>query len=72
MMDRLMDNRVQVKLKKNENIDRAIKRLKREVNSAGIIRDLNDRKYFVKPGDKKRKKSAQARARNRKEEMLSK
>lgn len=71
-MDRLMDNRVQVKLKKNENIDRAIKRLKREVNSAGIIRDLNDRKYFVKPGDKKRKKSAQARARNRKEEMLSK
>jgi len=58
---------IEIKLKKNEHIDRAIKRLKRSIDKEGLIKDLKERKYFVKPGDKKRNKSAQARARKRKE-----
>jgi len=58
---------IQIKLKKNEHIDRAIKRLKRSIDREGIVKDLKERRYFVKPGDKKRNKSSQARARRKKE-----
>jgi small subunit ribosomal protein S21 len=54
---------IKIEVKRNEPIDRALRRLKKEMAGEGIMRDLKERRYFQKPGDKKRKKSAAARKR---------
>ena len=59
---------MEVKLKRNEPVDRALKRLKRLMDREGILRELKERRYYEKPSEKKRKKSARARTRKRKEE----
>jgi len=38
-----------INVKEEESIDRALKRYKRKVNSTRIIRELRNRKHFVKP-----------------------
>ena len=57
---------ISIRLKHNEPIERALRRFKRIVDKEGILNDLRERKHYLKPGDKKRKKSARARARVRK------
>ena len=56
---------IQLKLKKNESVERALKRLKKILDKEGIIKTLLDQRYFEKPCVKARKKSARARIRNR-------
>ena len=58
---------MKVTLKKHESIEKALKRLKRVMDGAGVLRELKERRYFVKPGDQRRKKSERARARAKKE-----
>jgi len=38
-----------INVKEDENIDRALKRYKRKVNSTRIIKELRNRKHFEKP-----------------------
>jgi len=54
---------VDVKLKKGESVDRAMRRLKKKLDKEGTLRDLRARAYYEKPSERKRKKSARARAR---------
>lgn len=54
-----------IKVKKGEQIDKAIKRLKKAMDKEGIIKQLRAERYFEKPCEKKRKKSARARSRAR-------
>jgi len=61
---------IEVTLRKNEHIDKALKKLKRVMASEGILREMKERQYFVKPGDKKRKKQAQARQRAAKDARM--
>ena len=56
---------IQLKLKKNESVERALNRLKKILDKEGIIKTLRDQRYFEKPCVKARKKSARARIRNR-------
>lgn len=56
---------IEVRVKKGEPIERAIKRLKKTMDKEGIIKQLRADRYFEKPSEKKRKKSARARARER-------
>jgi small subunit ribosomal protein S21 len=49
-----------------ESIDSALRRFKRRVQSEDIIRDAKKHAFYLKPGEKKRIKSALARKRNRK------
>ena len=56
---------IQLKLKKNESVERALKRLKKILDKEGIIKTLRDQRYFEKPCVKARTKSARARIRNR-------
>ena len=56
---------IQLKLKKNESVERALKRLKKILDKEGIIKTLRDQRYFEKPCVKARKKSQRARIRNR-------
>ena len=58
---------IQIRLKKNENIERALKRLKRLMDHEGILRQLKEKSFYEKPSDKNRKKRARARARAKKE-----
>ncbi|MEX2607710.1 MAG: 30S ribosomal protein S21 [Kiritimatiellia bacterium] len=54
---------VEVKLKKGESVDRAMRRLKKKLDKEGTMRDLRARAHYEKPSERKRKKSARARAR---------
>ena len=55
---------VEVKLKKGESVDRAMRRLKKKLDKEGTMRDLRDRANYEKPSERKRKKSARARSRS--------
>ena len=51
-------------------VDKAIRKLKKAMDKEGILKELKERQYFEKPGDRKRKKSARARVRARREQKL--
>jgi small subunit ribosomal protein S21 len=56
---------VDVKLKKGESVERAMRRLKKKLDKEGTMRELRARSHYEKPSERKRKKSARARARAR-------
>ena len=65
---------VQTPVKKDEPIDRAIKRFSRKVKKEGIIEAYREKMYYEKPSDKK-KRMAKQRAKilqklKRKEETI--
>ena len=55
-----------VQVNEGESIESALRRFKRRVQSEDIIRDAKKHAFYLKPGEKKRIKSALARKRNRK------
>ena len=50
-------------------VDKALRKLKKSMASSGILNELKDRQHFIKPGDKKRSKSAKARVRAKREKQ---
>lgn len=54
---------IQVKLKRGETVEKALKRLKKIMDKEGMMKQLRAGRYFEKPSEKRRKKSARARAR---------
>ena len=44
-----------VKLKKGENINKALKRFKNKVRNTKLIRNIRENQYFEKPSQTKRK-----------------
>ena len=48
----------------NNNVEEAIRRLKRKVKNSNLMQDLRDREYFVKPSVIKREKRNLAKLRN--------
>jgi len=54
---------IQIKLKRGEAVERALKRLKKIMDKEGLMKQLRANRYFEKPSERKRKKSARARAR---------
>jgi small subunit ribosomal protein S21 len=53
----------EVKIRKGENIDRALRRLKKKMDREGIMREIRAHRHFEKPSEKKRRKAARARTR---------
>ena len=49
-----------------ESLESALKRFKRKVMNEEIIKDIKKHAFYLKPGQKKRVKSAEARKRARK------
>ena len=49
-----------IKVGKKENINQAVKRLKKKVRNIGMIKELRDRQQFEKPSAKKRRKKLKA------------
>jgi small subunit ribosomal protein S21 len=54
---------IQVRLKRGEAVEKALKRLKKMLDKEGMMKQLRAGRFFEKPSEKKRKKSARARAR---------
>ncbi len=52
-------------VKKGENIDDALRRFKRSVSKSGTLREARKRERYEKPSVKRKKKSEEARKRNR-------
>jgi small subunit ribosomal protein S21 len=51
----------QVQVRDNESIDSALKRFKKELEQAGILREVREHQHYEKPSDKKRKAEAARR-----------
>ena len=56
----------EVHLNDGESLESALKRFKRKVMNEDIIKDIKRHTFYLKPGQKKRVKSAEARKRARK------
>ena len=54
---------IQVRLKRGETVEKALKRLKKIMDKEGMMKQLRANRYFEKPSEKRRRKSARARAR---------
>lgn len=54
---------IQIKLKRGESIDKALRKLKKIMDKEGTIKNLRANRYYEKPCEKKRKKMARARSR---------
>jgi small subunit ribosomal protein S21 len=52
---------VEIRIRKGEPMERALRRLKKKLDREGVIRDVRAKRYFEKPCEtKRRKKKAQA------------
>jgi small subunit ribosomal protein S21 len=56
----------EVHIQDGETLENALRRFKRKVLQEDIIKEIKRHSFYLKPGEKKRVKSALARKRNRK------
>ena len=61
---------IEIRLRKNENMDKVLRKLKKALDSAGTLKDLKERMYFESPSEKRRKKSDRARSRARRDAKI--
>ncbi|MBO5781475.1 30S ribosomal protein S21 [Intestinicryptomonas porci] len=47
---------VEVRMRKGEAMEKALRRLKKKIDREGIIRDVRQKRYFEKPCEIKRRK----------------
>lgn len=48
---------------KNDNVEQAIRKLKKRIQDSGLLQDLRDREAYIKPTAAKKRKKAQAKQR---------
>ena len=54
---------IQVRLKKGEPVERALRRLKKILDKEGMMKQLRANRYYEKPSEQRRRKAARARSR---------
>jgi small subunit ribosomal protein S21 len=52
---------------RNNNVDRALRVLKKKLADEGFFKELQSRRFYEKPSEKRRRKKRQAIARNRRQ-----
>jgi small subunit ribosomal protein S21 len=55
---------VEVKLRKGETIDKALRRLKKKLDREDILRGIRAKRYFEKPCEKRRRREKVAKFNN--------
>jgi small subunit ribosomal protein S21 len=50
-----LDMATEVRVKKGEAIDRALRRLKKKLDKEGTLKELRNRRHYEKPSEAKRK-----------------
>ena len=58
--------------RKNEPIERAIKRFIKKTKKLGIIDEVKERRHYIKPSERKRLRNKRSDARRKKEEAKRK
>ncbi|MGY4690357.1 30S ribosomal protein S21 [Salibacterium sp. K-3] len=53
----------ETRVRKNENIDAALRRFKRDLSKEGTMAEVRKRKHHEKPSEKRKRKSEAARKR---------
>jgi len=53
----------EIKVGKNESLDSALKRFKRQCQKSGVLSEIRKREHYEKPSVKRKKKSEAARKR---------
>ncbi len=48
---------IQIKLKRGEPVEKALKRLKKIMDKEGLMKQLRANRYFEKPSEKRRRKA---------------
>lgn len=56
---------VEIKLKRGESVEKALRRLKKKMDKEGTMKEIRGHRYFEKPSEKRRKKAARARMSSR-------
>ena len=54
---------IEIKIRKNEPIDRALRRMKKKLERENIIKGTRAKRYFEKPCEKRRRKNSSAQKR---------
>tara|TARA_B100000749_G_C18185531_1_gene365665 strand:- start:28 stop:246 length:219 start_codon:yes stop_codon:yes gene_type:complete len=65
-MEGVTSGLAEVRIQESESIESALRRFKRKVQQEDIIKDIKKHSFYLKPGDKRRAKQAQAQKRSRK------
>ena len=52
-----------VKLRENESLDKALRRLKRKLEREGILKQMKRHEHYEKPSQRKRRKLLKAKSR---------
>ncbi|MCF7790495.1 MAG: 30S ribosomal protein S21 [Victivallales bacterium] len=53
----------EVKIKKGEPVDRALRRLKKKLDKEGTLKELRNRRHYEKPSEEKRRLAKSSRRR---------
>jgi small subunit ribosomal protein S21 len=53
----------EVKVRKGESVDKALRRLKKKLDKEGIMREIRAHRHYEKPSERRRRKQARARIR---------
>jgi small subunit ribosomal protein S21 len=61
----------EIQVNDGESLESALRRFKRKVMNEEIIKDIKKHAFYLKPGQKRRVKSAEARKRERKNKKRS-
>ena len=56
----------EIKVRKDESLDSALRRFKRSCQKSGVLAECRKREHYEKPSVKRKKKSVAARKNNRK------
>jgi small subunit ribosomal protein S21 len=66
-----VERRFKVKVEvRNNNMDRALRVLKRKLIDEGVFRELQERRFYEKPSERRRRKKRAAIARQRREMLI--
>ncbi len=53
----------EVKVRRGEPLDRALRRLKKKLDKEGTMREIRAHRHYEKPSERKRRKAARSRIR---------
>ena len=51
----------EIKLKKGESVDKALRRLKKKIDREGTLKEVRNHRHFEKPSERRRRKMKAAR-----------
>lgn len=51
----------EIKLKKGESVEKALRRLKKRIDREGVLREVRNHRHYEKPSEKRRRKEKVAR-----------